>query len=322
MHIPEELQIAIEKEIESFGLNRLLEARQELTERYRTQNSKQHYISNDEQRCAYIAARMPATYAVVYNVLEEVKSRSATTKLNSLLDLGAGPGTAMWAACEVFPTIDKATLLERDAGLIAIGKRLAAANLESPMSSAHWLMSDLEQVSSLPKHDLITLSYSIGELPNQKIPSLIEKCWEAADQFLVVIEPGTPVGFERIRAIRSQLIEMKANILAPCPGGMTCPMSGGDWCHFSERVERTSIHRRLKEGALGHEDEKYSYIAVSKIPVDLPQARVLRHPSKKSGHVNLTLCTPEGLKQVTVSKRTPEAYRQAKKAEWGSPFNF
>ncbi|MBA3722467.1 MAG: hypothetical protein H0W88_08710 [Parachlamydiaceae bacterium] len=70
-----------------------------------------------------------------------------------------------------------------------------------------------------------------------------------------------------------------------------------------------------------NQDEKYSYVVFSKMSVELPESRVLRHPMRKTGHVNLVLCKVEGIiKQETVSKKNRELYRQARKVEWGSPF--
>ncbi len=67
-------------------------------------------------------------------------------------------------------------------------------------------------------------------------------------------------GFETIRKARTTLISMEEHILAPCPHQGPCPMTENDRCHFAERVERTSLHRKMKEGTLGYEDEKYSSV--------------------------------------------------------------
>jgi ribosomal protein RSM22 (predicted rRNA methylase) len=86
---------------------------------------------------------------------------------------------------------------------------------------------------------------------------------EAARVALVVIEPGTPRGAGAIRTIREELLAAGAHMLAPCPAAMPCPLAAPDWCHFAARVERSSLHRRIKEGALGYEDEKYSYVCAT-----------------------------------------------------------
>jgi ribosomal protein RSM22 (predicted rRNA methylase) len=88
-------------------------------------------------------------------------------------------------------------------------------------------------------------------------------------------------------------------------------------------VERTSLHRQLKGGTLGYEDEKFSYLVAARPEViadkDSPAySRLVRHPGKHSGHVQLTLCTPQGLiENRTVARSSKIAYKAARKAEWG-----
>ena len=105
---------------------------------------------------------------------------------------------------------------------------------------------------------------------------------------------------------------------APCPAAMRCPLSADDWCHFAARVERTSLHRRLKDGDLGYEDEKFSYVAVTREPVELNGSRVLRHPKHHAGWIELELCTASGTRHERATKRDRERFRQARRAEWGS----
>lgn len=322
MNIPQVLQNAIEEETVKYGSLVVAEAREALTERYRRGQPKNSaFMTTDAERAAYLAARLPATYAVIRCVLQEVQSRLPETKFDSLLDLGAGPGTVMWAAAELFPDLVEIDLVELDSALASIGKRLASYSEQTSIRTALWQIENMAQSEQFVPHDLVVMSYSVGELSTASLLPLIEKGWQATAKCLVVIEPGTPAGFERIRLIRDHLIRLGGYMVAPCPHAGTCPMAGGDWCHFSERVERSSFHRRIKGGSLGHEDEKYSYVAVSRTPCDLPNGRILRHPQKHSGHINLILCTPDGLKETVISKRTPALYKQARKAEWGFPFN-
>lgn len=320
MFLPEELQQAIEAEVEPYGWQEMTEAREDLTDRYRQRTQKGRFMSTEAHRYSYVVTRMPATYAVVVTVLEEIKARLPDLEIKSVLDLGAGPGTAMWAASEVFPSIQKITLIEQDDQLMALGKRLASYSQNPAIATADWQPGNLEALTIKGSYDLIILSYSVGELSTQAIPKLMQACWDAG-QLLVVIEPGTPKGFGVIHDIRTQLIALQSHMVAPCPHTVACPMAqAGDWCHFAARVDRSFLHRRLKGGTLPYEDEKFSYVSVSKFPAQLPQTRVLRPPLKRSGHVCLTLCTAEGLKHETVSKRSPELYKQAKKLEWGSVY--
>ena len=98
-------------------------------------------------------------------------------------------------------------------------------------------------------------------------------------------------------------------------------MTAPDWCHFSQRVERSAAHRRAKGGTMGYEDEKFSYVIFSKRPAPPSGARILRHPYKGLGFVQLSLCTQAGLAKVTIPKKDKEAYKRARKARWGQCSN-
>src|SRR5206468_1807314 len=111
-------------------------------------------------------------------------------------------------------------------------------------------------------------SYVLGELSVGQVEQVIRAAWLKTNNLLVLIEPGTPEAFRGIHAARTLLLGSGAHLVAPCPHHETCPMFNiGDWCHFAARLERTAEHRRLKAGALGYEDEKFSYIVASKDPV-------------------------------------------------------
>jgi ribosomal protein RSM22 (predicted rRNA methylase) len=95
-------------------------------------------------------------------------------------------------------------------------------------------------------------------------------------------------------------------------------IAGKDWCHFSVRVNRSSVHRRLKAAALGYEDEKFSYVAGIRGAAPPVSARVVRRPHLGKGLVSLYLCTPtDGLARTVVSKRQGPTYRAARNIAWG-----
>jgi ribosomal protein RSM22 (predicted rRNA methylase) len=120
-----------------------------------------------------------------------------------------------------------------------------------------------------------------------------------------------------IGAARTQLLQAGAAIAAPCPHHAACPLSGDDWCHFAQRVARPAFQRRLKGADAPFEDEKYSYLAVTRLPVRPPAARILRRPETAAGHIRLTLCSADGLQQTTVTRSQREAWRAARDCDWG-----
>ena len=317
MRLPQQLLDSIQAETEKIERRRLVQAAAQLTERYKAADFSAPAVANDAQRAAYLAVRFPATYAVNQRVFSELQLRAPQGQVTTLLDLGAGPGTALFAANEVFQRLERATLIEADEHWIKMGKELArATGLKQHMQ---WLRGELRSGFSCDPHDLVVISYALGELAPVAADAVIRKAWSCAQQFLAIVEPGTPRGFSMIDAARSTLIAAGAEIVAPCPHKQQCPMAKAeDWCHFSQRLERTAEHRQLKGGALGYEDEKFSYVIAGRQGTPQGGARIVRHPGKHSGHIELMLCAQSGrIERTTVTRSNKEAFRKARKAEWG-----
>src|SRR5690349_14371766 len=115
MQMPLTLRGALEREAARFKPAELKRAQERLSESYRA--GAPIARMDDAERAAYAVARMPATYAAGSAVLTEVTRRVAELRGTpaTLLDLGAGLGSMLWAAAEVLPGINAATLVERDA---------------------------------------------------------------------------------------------------------------------------------------------------------------------------------------------------------------
>jgi len=120
--------------------------------------------------------------------------------------------------------------------------------------------------------------------------------------------------------IREQLIEEGAFIAAPCPHQSDCPImdeAPKKWCHFSVRVERSKLHRQVKQDAsLSYEDEKYSYIVASRHKPSAPEYRIIGHP-RGTKPVAADVCANSGeAKHITINKSHPK-YKSFRKAKWG-----
>jgi ribosomal protein RSM22 (predicted rRNA methylase) len=321
MQLPEELRAAIEIETEAIPHRDLALAVAELTSSYKEGSTGGPAINSAAKLGAYLQVRMPATFAANWRVFQEIAALTPEWQPSSVLDLGAGPGTAMWAAAEILRSVKSFNLVERDRKISEAGRRLAQSSQTQAVREAVWMQADLAE-NAAASADLVVISYAIGELAPQQRRSAMEFAWSRAERMLVIITPGTPADFRTILDARAQLLELGAHLLAPCPQESACPMEdGSDWCHFAQRLERTSDHRRLKSGALGYEDEKFSYIVASRDGAGKATARILRHPQKHSGHVQLRLCTGTALVQMTVTKSQKENYRRARKAEWGDTWD-
>ena len=157
----------------------------------------------------------------------------------------------------------------------------------------------------------------INELPKETRQKAVEKLWKATNKLLVIIEPGTPAGFANILEIRKNILDAGGYILAPCCCLGECPISKDDWCAFYARIARSSAHRQAKKGELGYEDEKFSYIAFSKIPVENKGERILRHPQINSGYVKVKVCGADGIQEKTYSKKDKDIYKKVRKMDAG-----
>lgn len=237
-------------------------------------------------------------------------------EVSTVTDLGGGTGAAAWAASEQWPGAQVRVLDQVDETL-QLGRRLRTAE-PGAVSFERW-----QAGSPVPAAELVTVSYVLSELSAAAQRRLVSAAIDAADRAVAVIEPGTPSGHQRILAARQALLDAGWQVVAPCPHQLDCPVRQPDWCHFSARVERSSVHRQLKGGELGHEDEKFSYVVAVPGGVGAPEsdgdaARVLRHPVKRKGLVELQLCRPDGSAgREVVTKRHGASYKLARDVRWG-----
>ncbi len=320
MQLPPELSARLDDLLAGLPLAALERASARLSAGYR---AGQPDLAGREGRLAYLATRLPATYAALRAALAESAARLAAP-VRSLLDLGAGPGSAGWAAAGLFEGLERLTCLERDREFLALGRELAASAPAAALREARWQEADLAGEAALEPHDLVVAGFSLGELEPGAARRLLARALAAARLAVVVVEPGTPAGSSRLRGLRDLALAQGARTLAPCPHDRACPLAAPDWCHFAARVERRALHRRLKGGQLGHEDEKFSYVALAPpgAPPGAPApARVLRHPLVQPGRIALELCAAGGLQRRVLRKRDGPLWRAARRAGWGDAWD-
>jgi ribosomal protein RSM22 (predicted rRNA methylase) len=318
LQLPPDLRGALEDVLRETRASQLKTNAADISRRYRTPRQPNlPLLRSAEDVAAYLAVRLPATYAAVRHALRETLAAVADDWPTTQLDVGAGPGTAAWAAAATWSSLGAITFVERDPEMISLGRRLAAGASAGPLRKARWLCEDLRRLPPPAPHDLVTAAYVLGELDVAVQDRLVAQLWQASRGLLVLVEPGTSGGFARIRRARAQLLGLGAQVAAPCPHDVECPMADGDWCHFAQRLERSRLHRRSKGAELGHEDEKFSYVAASRWPVRRPEGRVLRHPQVRQGHVRLEVCGPDGLRSEVVARSDGRRYRMAKDLAWG-----
>jgi len=316
MELPAALRQAVERLLQGMPLAELQKAAGLLSSRYRAEvRDGRLHLDGDLAVKAYLATRLPATYAAIRASLAAVAEAQPDFSPQTLLDLGAGPGSVLWAAADCWPTLADAVLFEASTAARTIGEGLAA---EAP-ARATWIAGDVTRgLSDLRSADLVTLSYVLDEIVPSAIGPLVERLWSLTSGILLIVEPGTPAGWQRILLARARLSAAGAHLLAPCPHTGSCPLAAPDWCHFSQRVARSRLHRLAKGGDVPWEDEKYIFLAASRQPGERPVARVIAPPRSAKGMVTLKLCRSDGIAaERTVTKREGDAFRLARRLDWG-----
>lgn len=303
-------------------------------------------VYTQAQAVAYLYCRMPYTYQVCKRILNELLFRMPEFKPKSVLDFGAGLGSAIWSAFHTYEgLITKYAAVEPNRDMRRLGKFLT--------STINTEILWVESITMIPgagiergKFDIIFVSHVLQEIPTAKLRLMVlETLWNrlSNEGVLIVVEPGSPKGFRFITDIRKWVIEKgreDANIIAPCPHHNECPLANKDntWCHFSQlsyKFEKDVITKTQKEKTIFN--EKYTFLSIKKgkIPsiiykneqeAKTPEEksffweRIVRPIISKHKHRIVDLCTKRGkFERRIISKSHGGAggYKSIKKFNWG-----
>jgi ribosomal protein RSM22 (predicted rRNA methylase) len=314
--LPAELRAALDARLEGRSLGDVAARAAIISKTYRDGGTSTA-IRSETDALAYALARMPATYAAISACLNAVLEARPDFAPQTLLDIGAGPGTASWAASEAFPSLASLALLDTNPALRAL-----ALDLQRGSTRLGGLTYDAgEARAALAKAetaDLVIASYLIGELRETERNSLVQAMWARTRDTLLIVEPGTPAGTARILNARTQLITSGARVLAPCPHDNGCPLAAPDWCHFSQRLARSRAHKQVKGAEVPFEDERFSYVVLTRTPAAAHPSRILAQPDVGKTGISAKLCTVDGVNMTNVPRRDKAAYAIARHWRWGN----
>ena len=311
MKIPFELEEKIAREIQNVKLSDLKEVAQTLSNRYMNEKRKgQSLINKKLEVLAYSIIRMPATFCAIDKAIEETLKKYNPT-IETALDIGSGTGAGEWAILNNID-ISKITCIEREDEMSSLAQKLLEEH-----KNINWKNQDIVKNKINEKADLVIVSYMINELQDEVKEDVIKNILESFNKIVIFIEPGTPDGFSNIRKIQKLAINNNLNILAPCTSQNECKLPKDDWCHSIVRVERNKIHKFVKDADVPYEDEKFSYIAISKEKIDNSGGRILRHPNISSGFIKVNLCNNGIIEEKTFTKKDKDNFKKIKKLKCG-----
>lgn len=310
----------VENSLMGEPVDRLRSVSEEISRVYRNEGKEgKRLVTGNLQALVYAAVRMPATFGAVSAALVYALERS-TVRGDSLIDVGAGTGAATLAAAELLEP-DRITCIEREDAMYDLGRRILAecgnGCGNQPLVDACWVKSDINSYDFSKKASVVISSYMLNEADETSRAVIIEKMWNASEELLLIVEPGTPDGYKVIKQAREILLEKGAHIAAPCTHENQCPAENDDWCHFSTRVQRSRIHKLIKNADVPYEDEKFSYIAFTAEKCDTAGCRIMRHPDIRKGNIGLRVCSDKGMQDIRITKKNGPLFKEARKSENG-----
>lgn len=318
MELPLDIKSTLESLLDEYPHDIILDSAKRIIDKYNNIDNKYNinHINSEIDTKVYSVIRYPATFKAFSSALSYSISHyiGDINNIKTALDIGAGSGAASLVTL-LNLNIEHITLLEKEKTMIDIGEYLfKSIHLDNKVG---YTQLDIVKDNINYPSDLVFSSYVLNELDKSNIYIVLDKMWDSTNKILLIVEPGTPKGFEIIKIVREYLLNKGGYILTPCPHMDKCLVSSNDWCHFSTRVSRSKLHKELKGGDAPYEDEKYTYIAFSKSPCSRCNNRILRHPQINSGFITLEVCSKDGLKQIKVTKKDKELFKAARKADVG-----
>lgn len=319
--LPPDLKAALARLAYGVPRKHLAERAATQSRNYRAGGGSQR-IGTAEDVLAYAFTRLPATYAAVAAVFNAMREALPGFAPRTMLDVGAGPGTATFAAVQAFEILADIRLIDTNSGLRNLALTLMAeadsAALRQVVTEQSYQHGDaLALLPDAEPADLVTVSYAAGEIAAADLARFTRLLWAATGGALAVVMPGTPEGYAGMLRMRADLIAAGAHVAAPCPHARPCPLRPPDWCHFARRLPRSRDHLLVKGGDAPFEDEKFSYVVLSRTKPQPVAARVLAPPKVTKSAVTAKLCREVGVETETASRHDAEAWRRFKSLRWG-----
>src|SRR6202047_3732539 len=208
--LPAELKAALDARLEGLSRSEPADRAAAISKTYRDGGGSAA-IRTGTDALAYALARMPATYAAVVASLNALREIAPDFAPKKLLDVGAGPGTATWAAAEAFSALQDFTLLDANPALRALALELSRDSMR--LRDIRYQRGEARAaLAGCEPADLVVASYVIGEIDEAERRALADAMWAKTRGMLLIVEPGTPAGYGRIIALRAQLIAPGAHV--------------------------------------------------------------------------------------------------------------
>ncbi|QRV83443.1 37S ribosomal protein S22, mitochondrial [Ceratobasidium sp. AG-Ba] len=185
-------------------------------------------------------------------------------------------------------TVKKYILLDSRRGMTELARRFVK---DTDLGGCEILYQDFwgkNTKLAMPERSLALCAFTLSELPNgTSRKRMVSEMWDSGAEWMVVIDHGTPAGFDSVARARELLLDLGRTevemhpslppgeqstrrpgsyVVAPCPHSHACPLHSSphtrDVCHFTQRIQTPPFLRHTKHSHEGHEDVAYSYVVI------------------------------------------------------------
>jgi ribosomal protein RSM22 (predicted rRNA methylase) len=275
------------------------------------------YFRKPALRRAYLGYYLPM-YAMKIAAL--LRDLHLPIREPNVLDLGAGPLSAIWGAQIAYGTLGQVLAVDQDIGPMKLGLELLDAI--APLKNINFVRANLKGPphfwKARFKPDLILMAHVLNEfgvgeryLEDKKM-LLVHAVNQLAPQgVIVVVEPASKSATRDLMQLRDWLYASgQVDILAPCPPQVEhCPLlvDKNNWCHADLPYERPKELQEI-DRQIGFQRDvlKCSYLAIARRGFNYQPT----HCRIVSGHMNARgidrryACMTEGL--MTLSQNAHE----------------
>lgn len=273
---------------------------------------------------AYLALRFAATYAQIYGALSQLQTVMPEWKPKRILDIGTGPGTGIWAAHAIWPTIDTATGIDQIGYFLAVASEFQNNVENSP--NVFWKKQPIDDWiihSDTQAYDIILVANVLNELSYHTADRLVNTVSKSRASLVVFIEPGTEQGAALVHKYAQKLTEERT-VIAPYVGGSVVSDKKAR-VYFSQRFHRPDNLRRIRQDmrdssrmAADWEEAAYSYVAASNTPLSsVTWGRCIGPVKKHTGYLVFPVLTATGIQTARVLKRNKDEYAKYLRVRWG-----
>jgi ribosomal protein RSM22 (predicted rRNA methylase) len=301
----------------------------------------QAYLKDAGLRAAYVSYFLPSNLKKMHMPLMELSRHPAgilTASSLRILDIGSGPGTALFGMLEFFGRLAKQPDLDFTAvdlvqeNLKEIELQLAARREKvTSRVTLKTIRSSVEKLDNLPgdRFDMILLSNVLNELfadNEEKIIKRAELLTGILGRFLtdsgtcIIIEPALRETSREMLEVRDELLERSIHVFSPCLCRAKCPAlkNPRDWCHEDIPWDPPVLIREIDRLAgLRKDSLKFCYLVLRKDSVALSDTcgngafRVVSEPLVTKGKIEFFVCGSDGRRRITRFDKDRSAINQS-----------